>query len=140
MPRSGVLYQKTSNQVNLVQYTDNIYVKIKAFFRIEFYISENLRFIDLHRIINFCPITPVRLFNTVPKYRDVACLTRVGGTHHLRAETSGIAPQIDIPITLFLGLALVASLFAPHQASSSIGFFWKLLRAVLLFMLLSTVA
>ena len=40
---------------------------------------------------------------------------------------------IDIPIALFLGLALVASLFAPHQASSSIGFFWKLLRAVLLF-------
>ena len=40
---------------------------------------------------------------------------------------------IDIPIALFLGLALVASLFAPHRASSSIGFFWKLLRAVLLF-------
>ena len=40
---------------------------------------------------------------------------------------------IDIPIVLFLGLALVASLFAPHRASSSIGFFWKLLRAVLLF-------
>ena len=35
---------------------------------------------------------------------------------------------IDIPIILFLGLALVASLFAPHRASSSIGFFWKLLR------------
>ncbi len=66
---------------------NNIYVKIKAFFRIKFYISENFRFINLHRIINFCLITPVRLFNTVPKYRDVACLTRMGGTHHLRAET-----------------------------------------------------
>ena len=66
---------------------NNIYVKIKAFFRIKFHISENFRFINLHRIINFCPITPVRLFNTVPKYRDVACLTRMGGTHHLRAET-----------------------------------------------------
>ena len=40
---------------------------------------------------------------------------------------------LDIPIALFLFLALVASLFAPHPATSSLGYFWKLLRAVLLF-------
>ncbi len=40
---------------------------------------------------------------------------------------------LDVPIALFLGLALVASLFAPHRASSSLGYFWKLLRAILLF-------
>ena len=75
--------------IKLIWYNtrNNIYVKIKAFFRIEFYISENFRFINLHRIINFCPITPVWLFNTVPKYRDVACLTRMGGTHRFCAET-----------------------------------------------------
>jgi len=41
--------------------------------------------------------------------------------------------SLDIPIALFLGLALVASLFAPHPATSSLGYFWKLLRAILLF-------
>ena len=40
---------------------------------------------------------------------------------------------LDIPIALFLGLALVACLFAPHPATSSLGYFWKLLRAILLF-------
>ena len=40
---------------------------------------------------------------------------------------------LDIPIALFLGLALIACLFAPHPATSSLGYFWKLLRAVLLF-------
>ena len=40
---------------------------------------------------------------------------------------------LDIPIALFLGLALIASLFAPHPSSSSLGYFWKLLRAILLF-------
>ncbi len=40
---------------------------------------------------------------------------------------------LDIPIALFLGLALVACLFAPHRATSSLGYFWKLLRAILLF-------
>ncbi len=40
---------------------------------------------------------------------------------------------LDIPIVLFLGLALVASIFAPHRASSSFGYFWKLMRAILLF-------
>ena len=40
---------------------------------------------------------------------------------------------LDIPIALFLLLALIASLFAPHPATSSLGYFWKLLRAVLLF-------
>ena len=40
---------------------------------------------------------------------------------------------LDIPIAVFLLLALVASLFAPHRATSSLGYFWKLLRAVLLF-------
>ena len=40
---------------------------------------------------------------------------------------------LDLPIALFLLLALVASLFAPHPATSSLGYFWKLLRAVLLF-------
>ena len=40
---------------------------------------------------------------------------------------------LDIPIALFLLLALVASLLAPHPATSSLGYFWKLLRAVLLF-------
>ena len=41
--------------------------------------------------------------------------------------------SLDIPIAVFLLLALVASLFAPHPATSSLGYFWKLLRAVLLF-------
>ena len=40
---------------------------------------------------------------------------------------------LDIPILLFLGLGLVASLLAPHPATSSLGYFWKHLRAVLLF-------
>ena len=40
---------------------------------------------------------------------------------------------LDIPIALFLGLALVASLLAPHPATSSLGYFGKQLRAVLLF-------
>ena len=40
---------------------------------------------------------------------------------------------LDVPIAVFLLLALVSSLFAPHPSSSSLGDFWKLLRAVLLF-------
>ena len=40
---------------------------------------------------------------------------------------------IDIPIALFLGSALIACLLAPHPATSSLGYFWKLLRAILLF-------
>ena len=40
---------------------------------------------------------------------------------------------LDIPIALFLGLALIACLLAPHPATSSLGYFWKLLRAILLF-------
>lgn len=40
---------------------------------------------------------------------------------------------LDIPIVLFLVLALVACLFAPHRSVVSLGYFWKLLRAVLLF-------
>ena len=40
---------------------------------------------------------------------------------------------LDIPIALFLGLALIACLLAPHPARSSLGYFWKLLRAILLF-------
>ena len=40
---------------------------------------------------------------------------------------------LDLPIALFLGLSLIASLFAPHPSTSSLGYFWKLLRAILLF-------
>ena len=40
---------------------------------------------------------------------------------------------LDVPIAVFLLLALVSSLFAPHPSASSLGYFWKLLRAVLLF-------
>lgn len=40
---------------------------------------------------------------------------------------------LDFPIALFLGLALIASLFAPHPSTSSLGYFWKFLRATLLF-------
>ena len=40
---------------------------------------------------------------------------------------------LDIPIALFLALALIACLLAPHPATSSLGYFWKLLRAILLF-------
>ena len=40
---------------------------------------------------------------------------------------------LDIPTAVFLLLALIASLFAPHPATSSLGYFWKLFRAVLLF-------
>lgn len=40
---------------------------------------------------------------------------------------------LDIPILLFLVLALIASVFAPHRSVSSFGYFWKLLRAILLF-------
>ena len=40
---------------------------------------------------------------------------------------------LDGPIVLFLGLSLIACLFAPHPARSSLGYFWKLLRAILLF-------
>ena len=41
--------------------------------------------------------------------------------------------SLDIPIALFLVLALVASVLAPNPATSSLGYFWKLLRAILLF-------
>ena len=44
-----------------------------------------------------------------------------------------IKTPLDLPIAVFLVLGLVASLFAPHPATSSLGYFWKLLRAVLLF-------
>ena len=40
---------------------------------------------------------------------------------------------LDLPIAIFLGLALIACLLAPHPARSSLGYFWKLLRAILLF-------
>ena len=40
---------------------------------------------------------------------------------------------LDLPIVLFLGLSLLACLLAPHPARSSLGYFWKLLRAILLF-------
>lgn len=40
---------------------------------------------------------------------------------------------LDLPIALFLALALIACLLAPHPATSSLGYFWKLLRAILLF-------
>ena len=46
---------------------------------------------------------------------------------------NGKKTPLDLPIALFLLLALVASLLAPHPATSSLGYFWKLLRAVLLF-------
>ena len=41
--------------------------------------------------------------------------------------------RLDIPIALFLALALIACLLAPHPSTSSFGYFWKLLRAILLF-------
>ena len=40
---------------------------------------------------------------------------------------------LDIPVVLFLLLALVGSFLAPNPSSSSLGYFWKLFRAVLLF-------
>ena len=40
---------------------------------------------------------------------------------------------LDVPIAVFLALALIASFFAPHPSTSSLGYFWKLLRAVLLY-------
>ena len=40
---------------------------------------------------------------------------------------------LDIPIALFLVLALIACCLAPHPSTSSLGYFWKLLRAILLF-------
>ena len=49
------------------------------------------------------------------------------------ADLNGKEHRLDIPIAVFLLLALVASLLAPHPATSSLGYFWKLLRAVLLF-------
>ena len=41
--------------------------------------------------------------------------------------------RLDVPVLLFLGLGLIASFLAPHPATSSLGYFWKHLRAVLLF-------
>jgi hypothetical protein len=40
---------------------------------------------------------------------------------------------LDLPIAIFLGLALISAFAAPHPSTSSFGYFWKLLRAVLLF-------
>lgn len=40
---------------------------------------------------------------------------------------------LDIPVALFLLLALAGSFLAPNPSSSSLGYFWKLFRAVLLF-------
>ena len=41
--------------------------------------------------------------------------------------------SLDLPILLFLGLGLIASLLAPNPDTSSFGYFWKHLRAILLF-------
>lgn len=41
--------------------------------------------------------------------------------------------ELDLPVVLFLVLGVVACLLAPHPSSSSFGYFWKLLRAILLF-------
>ena len=41
--------------------------------------------------------------------------------------------SLDLPILLFLGLGLIASLLAPNPDTSSLGYFWKHLRAILLF-------
>lgn len=41
--------------------------------------------------------------------------------------------RLDIPIVLFLALALIASVLAPHRSIISLGYFWKLIRAILLF-------
>ena len=51
----------------------------------------------------------------------------------LERKLSWHRTPLDLPIALFLGLTLVASLFAPHPSTSSLGYFWKLLRAILLF-------
>ena len=40
---------------------------------------------------------------------------------------------LDIPILLFLGLGLIACFLAPNPDTSSLGYFWKHLRAILLF-------
>jgi hypothetical protein len=40
---------------------------------------------------------------------------------------------LDIPIAIFLALALISCFLAPHPSRSSLGYFWKLLRAVLVF-------
>ncbi len=40
---------------------------------------------------------------------------------------------LDIPILLFLGMGLIASRLAPHPDTSSLGYFWKHFRAILLF-------
>lgn len=40
---------------------------------------------------------------------------------------------LDLPIVLFLGLGLIAAALAPHPDTSSLGYFWKHLRAILLF-------
>ncbi|MCG9129263.1 O-antigen ligase family protein [Candidatus Poribacteria bacterium] len=39
---------------------------------------------------------------------------------------------LDLPIIIFLLLSLVACIFAPNPTSSSYGYFWKLLRGILL--------
>ena len=56
----------------------------------------------------------------------------VGRTCHERRFEWKRTP-LDIPISFFLLFALIASLLAPHPATSSLGYFWKLLRSVLLF-------
>lgn len=48
-------------------------------------------------------------------------------------ELSWQRTPLDLPIVLFLGLSLIACFLAPHPARSSLGYFWKLLRAILLF-------
>ena len=55
------------------------------------------------------------------------------GVSTTNVDLNGKKTPLDIPIAAFLLLTLVASLFAPHPATSSLGYFWKLLRAVLLF-------
>jgi len=60
----------------------------------------------------------------------VGCI--IVGTRSPRSYNWQRTP-LDIPILLFLGLGLIASLLAPHPATSSLGYFWKHLRAILLF-------
>ncbi len=65
---------------------------------------------------------------------------RIISERRCNRQNQGAAANINwngtplaLPIVLFLTLALIASLFAPHPSTSSLGYFWKLLRGILLF-------
>ena len=95
--------------------------------------STHLWCCHLHRISDLRHRATLRLFDSVSQHRTFVCAIRMGRAHPLDRKLGWHRTALDVPILLFLGLGLIASFLAPHPDTSSLGYFWKHLRAVLLF-------